>query len=288
MEIHIVVKGDTLWKIARQYGVPFEELKRINAHLANPDYIVPGMKIFLPAGTLTKGKKEPKESVKVPVKAKEKEIPKTPKVEEKVPVKQPSMPTPVMPPAVTAPSSPTSYPMPTVISPIIGIPCGWMPIYDADCYPCMPPASMQVEPAQESHHWMPAPVPVVPPTMPSMVEEEEESPILPPPKEAVPVQTMPDGWQLQDESPNLPEFTGAIGEMATTPYAAPAFSSYHPMPIQYPMYFIHWGCHCHNMPPMGYPMYAEQGGFGYPQAPMPMMPMMPTPEQRLDWNVSNS
>ncbi|MDV6377206.1 LysM domain-containing protein [Sporosarcina sp. GW1-11] len=48
MEVHIVVKGDTLWKIARQYNIPFEELKRVNAHLANPDYIVPGMKIFLP------------------------------------------------------------------------------------------------------------------------------------------------------------------------------------------------------------------------------------------------
>lgn len=49
MDVHIVVKGDTLWKIARQYGISFEELKRVNAHLANPDYIVPGMKIFLPA-----------------------------------------------------------------------------------------------------------------------------------------------------------------------------------------------------------------------------------------------
>ncbi|MDW0118089.1 LysM peptidoglycan-binding domain-containing protein [Sporosarcina thermotolerans] len=48
MDVHIVVKGDTLWKIARQYGIPFEDLKRVNAHLANPDYIVPGMKIFLP------------------------------------------------------------------------------------------------------------------------------------------------------------------------------------------------------------------------------------------------
>ena len=48
VDVHIVVKGDTLWKIARQYGIPFEDLKRVNAHLANPDYIVPGMKIFLP------------------------------------------------------------------------------------------------------------------------------------------------------------------------------------------------------------------------------------------------
>lgn len=48
MNVHIVQKGDTLWKIARQNGVSFDELKRMNAHLANPDYIVPGMKIFLP------------------------------------------------------------------------------------------------------------------------------------------------------------------------------------------------------------------------------------------------
>ena len=48
VEVHIVVRGDTFWKIARQYGIPFDELKRANAHLANPDYIVPGMKIFLP------------------------------------------------------------------------------------------------------------------------------------------------------------------------------------------------------------------------------------------------
>ena len=48
VEVHIVQKGDTLWKISRQHGVSFDELKRVNAHLANPDYIVPGMKIMLP------------------------------------------------------------------------------------------------------------------------------------------------------------------------------------------------------------------------------------------------
>ncbi|MFJ7731398.1 LysM peptidoglycan-binding domain-containing protein [Lysinibacillus sp. NPDC097231] len=48
MRIHIVQKGDTLWKIAKEYGISFEELKRLNAHLANPDYIVPGMEIILP------------------------------------------------------------------------------------------------------------------------------------------------------------------------------------------------------------------------------------------------
>lgn len=49
MRTHIVQKGDTLWKIAKQYAVGFDELKRLNAHLANPDYIVPGMEIYLPA-----------------------------------------------------------------------------------------------------------------------------------------------------------------------------------------------------------------------------------------------
>ena len=48
MRIHIVQRGDTLWKISRNYGVSFDELKRLNAHLANPEYIVPGMKIFIP------------------------------------------------------------------------------------------------------------------------------------------------------------------------------------------------------------------------------------------------
>ena len=48
MRVHIVQKGDTLRKIAKQYGIGFDELKRLNAQLANPDYIVPGMEIFLP------------------------------------------------------------------------------------------------------------------------------------------------------------------------------------------------------------------------------------------------
>ena len=48
MRVHIVQKGDTLWKIAKQYGIGFDELKRLNAQLANPDYIVPGMEISLP------------------------------------------------------------------------------------------------------------------------------------------------------------------------------------------------------------------------------------------------
>lgn len=48
MRTHIVQKGETLWRIAKHYGIGLDELKRLNAHLANPDYIVPGMEIVLP------------------------------------------------------------------------------------------------------------------------------------------------------------------------------------------------------------------------------------------------
>ncbi|MHC8522687.1 SafA/ExsA family spore coat assembly protein [Rossellomorea sp. H39__3] len=56
MKIHIVQKGDTLWKIAKKYGVNFEELKHMNAQLSNPDMIMPGMKIKVPTsgGTVKK------------------------------------------------------------------------------------------------------------------------------------------------------------------------------------------------------------------------------------------
>lgn len=35
VKIHIVQKGDTLWKLAKKYGVSFEELKKVNAQLSN-------------------------------------------------------------------------------------------------------------------------------------------------------------------------------------------------------------------------------------------------------------
>ena len=48
MKIHIVQKGDTLWNLAKKYGVSFDELKKMNSQLSNPDMIMPGMKIKIP------------------------------------------------------------------------------------------------------------------------------------------------------------------------------------------------------------------------------------------------
>ncbi|BBP91205.1 hypothetical protein BsIDN1_48230 [Bacillus safensis] len=67
MKIHIVQKGDSLWKISKKYGVDFQELKKLNSQLSNPDLIMPGMKIKIPSSG-------------VPVKTdhhKAKEMPKT-------------------------------------------------------------------------------------------------------------------------------------------------------------------------------------------------------------------
>ncbi|ANB60328.1 SafA/ExsA family spore coat assembly protein [Anoxybacteroides amylolyticum] len=64
MKIHIVQKGDTLWKIAQKYGVDFEALKKINGHLSDPNYIMPGMKIKIPtAGVPVKKEMQKKETV---------------------------------------------------------------------------------------------------------------------------------------------------------------------------------------------------------------------------------
>ena len=279
MEVHIVVKGDTLWKIARQYGIPFEDLKRVNAHLANPDYIVPGMKIFLPkkhpnAGQQgTKGDK--KEQVKQPEKMKV-PVPKPPKTEvmptpaapiplpkAPTPVSMPKRPTPVPIPITLPPAqmeSPTpapparmpapepapapmpmqiqmqmqmpvqSYPMAPCMQPIIGIPCGWMPIYDADCYPFMHSGQIQAMHSPEAPMQQ-APMPMQMPLQPTHFPMPElESPILPVQTPVMEPEESPliEGWKLI-ESPEfmaqeLPSFV--MPPAAVYPVAqpvAPAF-----------------------------------------------------------------
>lgn len=51
MKIHVVQKGETLWKIAQKYGVDFEQVKQLNTQLSNPDMVMPGMKIKIPSTT---------------------------------------------------------------------------------------------------------------------------------------------------------------------------------------------------------------------------------------------
>jgi morphogenetic protein associated with SpoVID len=65
VKIHIVQKGDTLWKIAQKYGVDFEQLKKINGHLSDPNMIMPGMKIKVPTAGVPVKKEVPKKETKI-------------------------------------------------------------------------------------------------------------------------------------------------------------------------------------------------------------------------------
>lgn len=49
---HCVVQhGDSMWKIALRYNVPFAEVLRLNRHFVNPHMIHPMDKVLLPDGT---------------------------------------------------------------------------------------------------------------------------------------------------------------------------------------------------------------------------------------------
>lgn len=91
--------GDTLWKLAEKYNASFEELKKINSHLANPEKLMPGMKIKIPSSAKTvqkeKSKKEQmtpvsKEKTKTSTKEKTNEVKKEEKKKTEHPYKQKS------------------------------------------------------------------------------------------------------------------------------------------------------------------------------------------------------
>ncbi len=110
LRIHIVQKGDTLWKIAKEYGISFEDLKRLNVHLANPDYIVPGMEIILPEKINKElhrdsHKEMPKKETQVHKETPTKESPK----------KEVQRPMPPPPPIVPPPPAPMPMPEPQMI-----------------------------------------------------------------------------------------------------------------------------------------------------------------------------
>ncbi|MFS0654702.1 SafA/ExsA family spore coat assembly protein [Bacillus sp. 179-C3.3 HS] len=101
MKIHIVQKGDSLWKISKKYGVDFQELKKLNSQLSNPDLIMPGMKIKIPSSGVPVKTEHQKE--KQMAKPKEhpyaKEKPKdVVQVQDTKPKEKPNEPVPYVPP----------------------------------------------------------------------------------------------------------------------------------------------------------------------------------------------
>lgn len=45
---HVVKRGDTLWSIARQYGVMLADLLSANPEIRNPNLIFPDQEIVIP------------------------------------------------------------------------------------------------------------------------------------------------------------------------------------------------------------------------------------------------
>lgn len=401
VDVHIVVKGDTLWKIARQYGIPFEDLKRVNAHLANPDYIVPGMKIFLPArkaeekpGMNKKPDKKPGQQLpqekphqplpqekptqpvkppiplpqekphvppaqpnvppaptpaprppspptpaprptpapKPPVPTPPAPTPKppAPKPPEKpqVPVPQPPrpnlpvqpslppstsvptpppQPTPPTQPPVPIPMPPVSHHMPPYCPPIMPVPCGWMPIYDADCYPMAFPGFTSPSPMPQT------PMPQVPqmpltqtPMLPAQlgtkppsidvqeqVEDFEESPIYPGRGDGAAPPYPFKGWELtespmwpQHESPehvvHCPPEQAYIPQMMSPEYQTNPYGMMYPQePFAFsqcyqPVY--HCGCPSHP----GFFAGGMHPNHIMPMHPMQMYPMQMQPMQQFN------
>lgn len=193
LHVHVVQKGDTLWKIAKQYGVSFDEVKRLNAHLANPDYIVPGMKIFVPE---KKAKTQEMANHPFnndrPVKKIKEEFTMQP-----TPAPKP-IPQPIEKPTMKPMPQPVPQPMPQPINqhltmtqmmpPYMGIPYGWIPVPDMDVH-------LQVNLPPQT----PAPTPP-PKASPAPQPKASPLPTPPPVPTPPPIPKQPKGWQLEDSS----------------------------------------------------------------------------------------
>ncbi|MFC7321009.1 SafA/ExsA family spore coat assembly protein [Halobacillus campisalis] len=204
MRIHIVQKGDTLWKISKKYGVNFEELKSVNSQLSNPDMIMPGMKIKVPQGKTPVKKEAPKkENVKKEAPKKEapkKEMPKPKpktipkpipqiKEDEKMPQvnkPMPMMEKPMMPIQMNMPIQMpmdqhmqnyyTTFHLPQMPAPEES---SESPVYEKPMKPMKPMKHMEKPSKQETAKSLP------------MEQESETKPMQSMPMQNMPMQSMP-------------------------------------------------------------------------------------------------
>ncbi|SDI85005.1 morphogenetic protein associated with SpoVID [Natribacillus halophilus] len=166
MKIHIVQKGDTLWNLAKQYDVDFEELKAANTQLADPEKIMPGMKIKIPGQTVPAKKEAEEAKKKEPV--------------EKPPVKDmPEMPKKPEPPKKEA--EPKKPEPPKKEAPIMKPPPKKMPVMEAPKKDKPEPSEVKKEmpqkpPPKPDKDKMKLPPKIQKPYLPKEEEKKEKQP----------------------------------------------------------------------------------------------------------------
>ncbi|WAA11575.1 LysM peptidoglycan-binding domain-containing protein [Fervidibacillus halotolerans] len=193
MKIHIVQKGDTLWKIAQKYGVNFEQLKSMNTHLSNPDMIMPGMKIKIPNTGGTIKKEAPSYKKEMPTK---KEYPKVEHPFKEM--KPPTIPVEKEQPIGEMPKEkikevPKPIFMPKYPQPI-------HPEIDINNYYMVNMAKMQID---QTEPMMP---PQMPPQMPPIKEMPEVDEEIPEMEESIETEEMPEqpAYYPQMMYPSIP------------------------------------------------------------------------------------
>ncbi|OIK16992.1 hypothetical protein BIV60_01570 [Bacillus sp. MUM 116] len=256
MKIHIVQKGDTLWKIAKKYGVNFEELKKMNSQLSNPDMIMPGMKVKVPTtGGLVKkeapvgkpeaainlGAKKEMPIVEHPF-AKEKPIVKEMPIKEapikempikEVPIKEApikEVPIKEQPILKEAPKTPYTPKMPLPVVPEIDINNYYMSnMTNMTVKPELPPKPANILPEVKEVPKKEVPIPLPPVEVPIQQPCVPITPVMPgpgfcPPLEFYPQPCMPyaQGGGYPGEMAGYPGYPGAMpggypGEIAGYP-----------------------------------------------------------------------
>lgn len=203
MKIHIVQKGDTLWKIAKKYNVEYDALKKLNTHLSDPEKIVQGMKIKIPSESkpVKKAKQEVRtEKTKYPAEHPYKDVsPKPIPVMKEDDGKEEPLKEKTMKPFEKKPEMPAEHELPQ-----------------------MPPFPMpDMEESVESH------------------EESKEKPMMPPPQFQIPMPSY--SWHQPCMSYQQPQL-GYYPHMhhsfhhAYQPAAYPQMTSYHQAPMSPYMY----------------------------------------------------
>ncbi|WP_158282130.1 SafA/ExsA family spore coat assembly protein [Salipaludibacillus keqinensis] len=232
MKIHIVQKGDTLWKLSKKYGVDFEKLKSANTQLANPDLIMPGMKINIPSSGGVKKKEVVKKEYPIKKETPVKEAPKPKMPVKKEVKKEVPAPAPVPPPQ----PKPSYHVQQAKVN---------VNVYKQPSYPKMP---------------TPPPAPKAPkPPVKEVKEQPKEAPKAPPKPAPKP-------------KPKAMAKPKPVEKLPSKKMPAPMPVQKKPMQPEFPKYQGHVSEGCLSMAALcAYPYMHMQPGHMYPQAHMPVM-----------------